>query len=108
MLMHIDFGFGGSYHHSILIYFLIIFAHKFKVNADFSDDAQVDRILNTWEELRPGANLSSHHKKGFNADDDNDDEGGQTGVTESKRAPIWKEIPIMFRRHIMLIIRDRK
>jgi hypothetical protein len=72
------------------------------VNADFSDDAQVDRILDTWEELRPDANNSSHHRaKGFEDDD------GQTGVTENKRAPIWKEIPIMFRRHIMLIIRDR-
>jgi hypothetical protein len=63
--------------------------------------------LDTWEELRPDANLSSHHKNGFNADNE-DDEDGQTGVTESKRAPIWKEIPIMFRRHILLIIRDRK
>lgn len=75
------------------------------VNADFSDDAQVDRILDTWEELRPGANNSSHHRvKGFSSDDDDD---GQMGVTENKRAPIWKEIPIMFRRHIMLIVRDR-
>lgn len=75
------------------------------VNADFSDDAQVDRILDTWEELRPGANNSSHHRvKGFYNDDDDD---GQMGVTENKRAPIWKEIPIMFRRHIMLIVRDR-
>ena len=77
------------------------------MNADFSDDAQVDRILDTWEEVRPGANQSSHHRvKGF-GNADNDDDDGQMGVTENKRAPIWKEIPIMFRRHIMLIVRDR-
>jgi hypothetical protein len=73
------------------------------VNADFSDDVQVDRILDTWEELRPDANYSSHHhKKGFETDDE-----GQTGVIEKKRASIQKEIPIMFRRHVLLIIRDR-
>lgn len=75
------------------------------VNADFSDDAQVDRILDTWEEIGTGGHHSSHHRvKGF---DNNNDDDGQMGVTENKRAPIWKEIPIMFRRHIMLIIRDR-
>jgi hypothetical protein len=75
------------------------------VNADFSDDAQVDRILDTWEEIRPDANNSSHHRvKGFDTDGDDDE---QDGVTENKRAPIWKEIPIMFRRHILLIVRDR-
>lgn len=73
------------------------------VNADFSDDAQVERILDTWEEMRPDANHSSHHhKKGFDGGDE-----GQTGVIEKKRAPIQKEIPIMFRRHVLLIIRDR-
>ena len=78
------------------------------VNADFSDDAQVDHILDTWEELRPDANNSSHHRaKGFKTNGYDDDDDGQKGVTENKRAPIWKEIPIMFRRHIMLIIRDR-
>ena len=30
------------------------------VNADFSDDAEVDKILDTWEEKRPEAG-SSHH-----------------------------------------------
>lgn len=80
------------------------------VNADFSDDVQVDRILDTWEELRPDANNSSHHRvKGFVTDGDGDGDGDeQDGVTENKRAPIWKEIPIMFRRHILLIVRDRK
>ena len=61
----------------------------------------MDQILDAWEEMRPEAG-SSHHKKGFG-----DDNEGQSGVTELKRAPLRKEIPIMFRRHIKLIIRDR-
>jgi hypothetical protein len=70
------------------------------VNADFSDDAEVDRILDTWEEKRPDAGSSHHrHKKGF-------DDEGQEGVTEMKRAPLRREIMIMFRRHSTLIIRD--
>jgi hypothetical protein len=73
------------------------------VNADFSDDAQVESILNTWEESH--GNNSSHHNKGDTNGTGGDD--GQLGVMENKRAPLWKEIPIMFRRHITLIIRDR-
>jgi hypothetical protein len=79
-----------------------IFSLRISVNADFSDDAQVDRILDSWEEFKPEASNSSHHKKGFGGEED-----GQIGVTESKRAPLQKEIPIMFRRHVLLIIRDR-
>jgi hypothetical protein len=71
------------------------------INADFSDDAEVDRILDTWEEKKPEAG-SSHHKMGF-GDDDADD---QEGVTDLKRAPLSKEISIMFRRCLALIIRD--
>ena len=84
--------------------FKYVFCHIFVVNSDFSSEQQVDRILDTWEELRPDANNSSHHhKRGFDTADDE----GQTGVTENKRAPIRKEIPIMFQRHVKLIIRDR-
>lgn len=68
------------------------------VNSDFSDDAEVDKILNTWEEQKPEAG-SSHHKKGF-------DENEETGVTDLKRASLAKEISIMFRRCLTLIIRD--
>lgn len=68
------------------------------VNADFSDDAEVDRILDTWEERRPEAG-SSHHKNGNDVDE-------QEGVVELKRAPLRKELVIMFRRHMTLIIRD--
>jgi len=71
------------------------------VNSDFSSDEQVDRILNTWEELRPEAGHSSHHKKGFG-----DDAEGQLGVTDVKRAPLRKEAAIMFRRSALLILRD--
>lgn len=68
------------------------------VNSDFSADEEVDRLLDTWEEKRPGGG-SSHHKMGF-------DEDEETGVTELKRAPMMKEISIMFRRCVTLIIRD--
>ena len=71
------------------------------VNADFSDDAEVDKILDTWEEMRPEAG-SSHHRKGFG----DDDEEGKSGVAHLERAPLRKEIPVMFRRHMALIIRD--
>jgi hypothetical protein len=72
------------------------------INADFSDDAAVDKILDTWEEKRPDAGNSSHHKKGFGEADADE----QKGVTMLKRAPLRKEISIMFRRHVLLIIRD--
>ena len=70
------------------------------VNADFSDDKKVDKILDTWEEERPDSGRSSHYRKGFGDDD------GQEGVTEMKRAPFHREIAIMFRRSATLIIRD--
>ena len=44
-----------------------------------------------------------HHTHGFGTADDE----GQTGVTENKRAPVQKEIPAKFQRHVKLIIRDR-
>jgi hypothetical protein len=69
------------------------------VNADFSDDAEVDKILDTWEEVRPESG-SSYHGTKFDEDE------GQSGVTVLKRAPLRKEIPIIFRRAIALIIRD--
>ena len=68
------------------------------VNSDFSDEAAVTNILDTWEEKRPDAG-SSHLKKGF-------DDEGQEGVTELKRAPLREEIGIMLKRHFMLIVRD--
>ena len=72
------------------------------VNSDFSDEAAVTRILDTWEEKRPGGASSSHHKQGF-GDDDGD---GPQGVAEMKRAPLRKEMMIMFRRHLTMILRD--
>jgi hypothetical protein len=76
------------------------------VNADFSDEAEVDNILDTWEEMRPDAGTSSHHAaKGFGSDNDDDEE--QTGVTALRRAPLRKEIPIIFRRSLLIIVRDR-
>ena len=70
------------------------------VNSDFSDEAAVSNILDTWEEKRPDAGTSHHKKKGFGEDD------GQEGVTEMKRAPLAEEMGIMLKRHFMLVIRD--
>jgi len=70
------------------------------VNSDFTDEAAVTAILDTWEEKRPDGGSSSHHKKGF------DDDDGQEGVTKVQKAPLRKEIEIMFRRHWSLILRD--
>jgi ABC-type multidrug transport system ATPase subunit len=70
------------------------------VNSDFTDEAAVTAILDTWEEKRPDGGSSSHHKKGFEGDD------GQEGVTTIQKAPLRKEIAIMFSRHWSLIMRD--
>ena len=85
---------------SLLISLLITTEHFLDlVNADFSDDAEVDKILDTWEEKRPDAG-SSHHKKGFDEDEE------QTGVSDLVRAPLRREIAIMFRRCAVNIVRD--
>jgi hypothetical protein len=73
------------------------------VNSDFSDEAAITQILDTWEEKKPDANQSSHHKKGFGGGDEAD---GQQGVVHMKHAPLRKEISIMFRRHAIMIVRD--
>jgi ABC-type multidrug transport system ATPase subunit len=70
------------------------------VNSDFSDEAAVTSILDTWEEKGPGA-ASSHHKQGFDVDAE-----GQEGVTDMKGAGILKEVQIMLRRHFVLVYRD--
>ena len=70
------------------------------VNSDFSDEAEVTKILDTWQEMRPDKNNSSHHKK------KDDDDEGQEGVVKLKRTTFGKEMVIMFRRHSALIARD--
>ena len=72
------------------------------VNSDFSDEDQVNKILDVWQERRPDAGQSSHHAKaGQEVDDD-----GQEGVVNLQRAPFAAEMAIMFRRHSTLILRD--
>ena len=73
------------------------------VNSDFSDEDEITRILDTWEEKRPEAG-SSHHKKGFGQDEDKDD--AQEGVVHTKRLSLGKELMIMFRRQGLMIARD--
>ena len=58
--------------------------------------------MNTWEEKRPEGGSSSHHKKGFGVVDEDDE---QEGVTELVRAPLRKEMTIMFRRCAVNVIR---
>lgn len=71
------------------------------VNSDFSDEAVVASILDTWEEKKPDAGSSHHRKKGFGGEDD-----GQEGVTDIKRAGLVKEMYIMIRRHFLMVVRD--
>lgn len=73
------------------------------VNSDFTEEAAVTAILDTWEEKRPDNGNSSHHKTGFNGGGDDD---GQEGVTDLKGASLLQEVSIVFRRQGTLIIRD--
>lgn len=70
------------------------------VNPDFSDEAEVNKILDTWQEMRPDKNNSSHHKK------KEEDDEGQEGVTKFKRVTFATELSILFRRQGTLIVRD--
>ena len=72
-------------------------------NADFSDDTAVDRLLDTWEECKPGAHNSSHHGQGYLEDDD---DNGQKGVVAGVSTSFSSELIIMMRRHATLIVRD--
>lgn len=71
------------------------------VNSDFSSDAVVDKILNTWEETRPDGG-SSHHRKGFDVDGDE----GQSGVAHLEKTKFGTELSILFRRHFWIMCRD--
>lgn len=70
------------------------------VNADFSDDVVVDRLLDTWEEHKPDGRLSKHGSAVHEADED------QHGVAEGVHTSLGQEIKIMFQRHALLISRD--
>ena len=72
------------------------------VNSDFSDEAAVAEILDTWEEKGGGGALSSHHSGHGKSELDEDDEG----VVNMEKKSIGPEITILFRRHFALIIRD--
>eukprot|EP00977_Amphora_coffeiformis_P020361 scaffold8152_cov195-Amphora_coffeaeformis.AAC.8 len=76
------------------------------VNSDFSDEDQVNKILDTWQERRPDAGASSHHGKKWKTEGGADDDEGQEGVVHLQRAPFVAEMAIMFRRHSTLILRD--
>jgi len=63
------------------------------VNADFSADEEVDRILDTWQQQKP-------------KDDDEDIGEIEIPASGNSGGGFAKEISIMFRRHSLLIIRD--
>eukprot|EP00527_Entomoneis_sp_CCMP2396_P007145 CAMPEP_0198142730 /NCGR_PEP_ID=MMETSP1443-20131203/5442_1 /TAXON_ID=186043 /ORGANISM="Entomoneis sp., Strain CCMP2396" /LENGTH=649 /DNA_ID=CAMNT_0043805811 /DNA_START=139 /DNA_END=2088 /DNA_ORIENTATION=+ len=66
------------------------------VNSDFSDEAEVTKILDSWEEKVSGA-TSSHHVA-------NDED--KEGTVNLDKKPILPEIMILFSRHFKLIRRD--
>ena len=66
------------------------------VNSDFSDEAAVQELLDTWEEKGAGV-ASSHHSA---AEDD------ELGVVNHVKKSIGPEVFILLRRHLTLIIRD--
>lgn len=69
------------------------------INSDFSDEAAVTSILDTWEEKKPDAGSSHHQVKGFAEDE-------KEGVTVVKRAGLMAEMQIMLRRHSTMVVRD--
>lgn len=74
------------------------------VNSDFSSSEDVDRILDTWESRRAtfGYNASGSTHGSNNEMDTEFSEG----VDDPTRRPLAREIAIMFRRQISLVIRD--
>lgn len=69
------------------------------VNADFSSPEEVDKILDAWEEQKPGGG-STHHRK------DDEEEDVQEGVAEGVHGDLAKEMGVMFRRHFSIMARD--
>ncbi|CAB9519406.1 Putative white-brown complex homolog protein 30 [Seminavis robusta] len=64
------------------------------INADFSDDAAVDGILDTWEQHK-----QSNKQSGRDPTD-------QEGVAPGLRTNLCVEMFVMFRRHALLVLRD--
>ena len=78
------------------------------VNADFSDESAVEKLLDTWEENRDETGNSTHHSRlsateheGHDKDDDE-----TNGVVHLDKAPFWQEFMIMLRRQGTMIVRD--
>eukprot|EP00523_Entomoneis_sp_CCMP467_P015765 CAMPEP_0168778046 /NCGR_PEP_ID=MMETSP0725-20121227/6888_1 /TAXON_ID=265536 /ORGANISM="Amphiprora sp., Strain CCMP467" /LENGTH=556 /DNA_ID=CAMNT_0008827819 /DNA_START=82 /DNA_END=1753 /DNA_ORIENTATION=+ len=67
------------------------------VNSDFTEEEEVIKILDMWEEKGPGIQ-SSHHA--------NPKEEEEVGVVNLEKKPMLPEIPILFSRHFKLIVRD--
>lgn len=71
------------------------------VNADFSSSEEVDGILDTWDARKPDMNESVHAARKLDSDVT---EGIDNDAAFRRSLP--REIIIMFRRSIVLIIRD--
>mgnify|MGYP005845049007 CR=1 FL=1 len=79
------------------------------VNADFSSDEEVDKILDAWEERGPAATKSETTQ----IDDDDDGHGDsdndsdvQQGVAAGFKKDRGHLIKKMFQRHALIIVRD--
>jgi ABC-type multidrug transport system ATPase subunit len=78
-------------------------------NADFSDDAAVEHLLNTWKGKKPDAGNSTHHGKHWDYVDDEEHEDNDCIpllMPEVTRTSFFKEMKIMMCRHATLIVRD--
>jgi hypothetical protein len=73
------------------------------VNADFSAEEAVDKILDRWEESKPEANTSLHNVK---LAEPSEELGADEGVTNFRRTSFSEELRILFRRQALNIIRD--
>ncbi|KAL7574129.1 hypothetical protein ACA910_014814 [Epithemia clementina (nom. ined.)] len=69
------------------------------VNSDFTEAAEVTKILDTWEEKGPGV-VSSHHSA------HGKDEGDEEGVVNLTKHRLAPQITVLFRRQFLMVIRD--
>lgn len=77
------------------------------MNADFSDETAVDKLLDTWEENKDENGNSTHHSRISGTEDGSGEEIEETsGVDTLDKAPFVQEFLIMLRRQGTMIIRD--
>lgn len=70
------------------------------VNRDFTDDAAVESLLDTWQEHKAELKLSRHRLS------DVTEHKGDLEAHDSLQTNLFREMQIMLRRHTLLVIRD--